>query len=212
MTIGNLMKDIDFLKVKKLNLVMDRGFYSEANINELFRRHHKFLSGIRITLIFVRQKLDEIRKGFVSRSNYNSEIQLYFKSCSMEWDYTEKQPRTGKVVTAKRRIYIHYYYNDQQATDDKNRFNNLLDMLEKELRCGKRNPKHEKLYPKYYEVKTTPVRGVKIVPKQEAIDAAEKDYGYFALMSNGIKDPVEALKPAVPSFYRYDGTSISIAS
>jgi transposase len=31
-------------------------------------------------------------------------------------------------------------------------------------------------------------------PKQEAIDAAEKDYGYFALLSNGVKDPWDALE------------------
>ena len=33
-----------------------------------------------------------------------------------------------------------------------------------------------------------------VVPKQEAIDLAERDYGYFALISNDIKDPIEALK------------------
>ena len=58
---------------------------------------------------------------------------------------------------------------------------------------GKRNPDHEKLYAKYYEVKETPVRGISLTAKQEAIDAVEKNYGYFALVSNGVKDPLEAL-------------------
>lgn len=53
---------------------------------------------------------------------------------------------------------------------------------------------HEKLYTKYYEVNETPVRGVSLTPKQEAIDAAEKNYGYFAMISNGVKDPLEALE------------------
>ncbi|MEI6386651.1 MAG: hypothetical protein WCQ50_08455 [Spirochaetota bacterium] len=61
-------------------------------------------------------------------------------------------------------------------------------------RSGKRDPEHEKLYEKHYEVSATPVRGVKVVPKQEAIDLAERDYGHFALISNDIKDPNEALK------------------
>ncbi|MDW7683411.1 MAG: transposase, partial [Bacillota bacterium] len=33
-----------------------------------------------------------------------------------------------------------------------------------------------------------------LTPKQEAIDAAEKNYGYFALLSNDIKDPLVALE------------------
>lgn len=54
--------------------------------------------------------------------------------------------------------------------------------------------KSEKLYRKYYEVSKIPVRGISITPKQDVIDQAERDYGYFALISNDIKDPLEALR------------------
>ena len=59
---------------------------------------------------------------------------------------------------------------------------------------GKRKPEHEKLYTKYYEIKTTPVKGVSLIPKQEVIYEKLKYYGYFALISNTIKDPLEALE------------------
>lgn len=72
--------------------------------------------------------------------------------------------------------------------------NHLLYTLEEELRSGKKKTEYEKLYQKYYEVTETAVRGKKILPKQEDIAAAEKDYGYFSLLSKGIKDPVGALK------------------
>ncbi len=49
-TIENLLKDIDFLALEKVKLVMDRGFYSERNINELMKPHHKFLIGARTSL------------------------------------------------------------------------------------------------------------------------------------------------------------------
>jgi len=55
-------------------------------------------------------------------------------------------------------------------------------------------PENEKLYHKYYMITNTPVRGTKIEPKQEAIDKAVKNCGYFVLLSNDIKDPVEALE------------------
>ncbi|MCO7127871.1 hypothetical protein NIE88_19175 [Sporolactobacillus shoreicorticis] len=59
---------------------------------------------------------------------------------------------------------------------------------------GKRKPEHEKLYERYYAWKETPVRGLSLTPKEKAIAQAEKDFGYFALISNGIKDPIEALE------------------
>ena len=167
--------------------------YSINNINHLLKEHYKFLIGVKTSLKFIRKKLDDIRRSFATRKNYNSDKKLYIQSFTMNWEYKELKPRTCEVVEDTRRIYVHYYYNDQHATDDRNRFNNKLDTLESELYSGKRNPDHERLYNKYYDISSTPVRGVKLIPKQKAIEAAEKDFGFFALMSNCIKDAVEAV-------------------
>ena len=193
-TIDNLVKDVDFLKLDKLKLVMDRGFYSENNINDLMKHHHKFLIGVKMSLKFVSRILDRERDDFVTRFNYNSELKLYIKSFTEEWDYTEEKPRSGVTVNGKRRIYLHVYYNDQKATDDKNRFNTMLDRLEYNLVNGTTDPEDERLYQKYFTIHETPVRGKTYSFKEDAIRKAEKNYGYFVLMSNGIKDPVEALR------------------
>ena len=193
-TIENLVKDIDFLSLDKLKLVMDRGFYSEKNINDLMRHHHKFLIGAKTSLRIVSQRLDAIREDFATRINYNSELKLYVMSFTDEWDYTEEKPRSGKVITDKRRIYLHFYYNDQKATDDKVRFNAMLDRLEANLVSGTPDPEDEHLYQKYFRIHETPVRGKIYSFKEDAIRKAEKNYGFFALMTNGIKDPVEALR------------------
>ena len=70
----------------------------------------------------------------------------------------------------------------------------MLDMLEEELKSGKRNPEHEKQYLKYFETNTTPVRGTKITVRQDMVDKVERNYGFFALLSNDIKNPVQALE------------------
>ena len=193
-TIENLVKDVDFLELEKLKLVMDRGFYSEKNINDLMKHHHKFLIGVKTSLSIVSKRLDEIRDDFATRINYDSELKLYVMSFTEEWDYTEEKPRSGEVTTDKRRIYLHIYYNDQKATDDKIRFNEILDKLESNLVNGTPDPEDEKLYQKYFEIHETPVRGKVYSFKEDAIRKAEKNYGYFVLMSNGIKDPAEALR------------------
>ena len=192
-TVQHLLASIDFLDLKKVRLIMDRGFYSEANINALYQKHYKFLIGAKTSLRLVQPYLDEARKTIVSRSHYSSTFEVYYKSQTITWNYREIKPRTGQVVKEPRRLYLHLYYNDQQATDDKMVFNQLLDSLEEELLQGPKRAEHEKLYDQYYTVKTTPVRGTAIVPNDEAIEAVERNYGYFALLSNGIKDPLEAL-------------------
>ena len=192
--IENLIKDVDFLKLDKLKLVLDRGFYSETNINDLMRHHHKFLIGAKTSLNIVSSRLDSIREDFVTRFNYNSELKLYIMSFTEAWDYTEEKPRSGEVITDRRRIYLHFYYNDQKATDDKARFNAMLDRLETNLVNGTTDPADEKLYQKYFIIKETPVRGKTYSFKEDAIRKAEKNYGYFVLMTNGIKDPVEAIR------------------
>lgn len=193
-TIENLLKDIDFLDLEKLKLVMDRGFYSEKNINDLMKHHHKFLIGVKTSLKIVGRHLNQLRDDLVTRINYNSELHLYVKTFADEWDYTEEKPRLGETVTDKRRVYIHIYFNDQHCTDDRDRFNHMLDRYEDELRSGYRNPEHEKAYARYFELHETPARRLKISYKEDAIRQAERNYGYFVLMTNGIKDPVEALR------------------
>ena len=54
-------------------------------------------------------------------------------------------------------------------------------------------PADDKLYQKYFTINETPVRGKTFSYKEDAIRKAEKNFGYFALMSNGIKDPVEPI-------------------
>lgn len=192
-TIQNLLADIDFLELNKVKLVMDRGFYSEANINEFYKKHYKFLIAAKISLKFVKKELDKVRSTMVSRPHYSSKYELYYDSFMVDWNYSETKKRTGEIVKDTRRLYLHLYYNDQKATDDKIAFNKLLDLLEEELVSKKRKPEHEKLYAKYYEISETPVRGVSLVPKQDVISEAEKNFGYFALMSNGVKDPLDAI-------------------
>ena len=192
-TIQHLISDLSFLEIDKVKLVMDRGFYSEDNINALFEKHYKFLIGVKKSLRLVQNILDEVRDSMRTRVFYSSAYGIYVYSKTIEWSYTAKKPRSERTETGTRRVYLHLYYDDQKAVDDKAVFNTLLDTLEEELLNNRRTQEHESLYQKYYDIRSTPVRGTVLIPKQEAIRAIEKNYGYFALMSNDIKDPLEAL-------------------
>jgi transposase len=71
--------------------------------------------------------------------------------------------------------------------------NDHLTQLQNDLLSGKRPEYDANEYDKYFTVSETPNRGRKVEPKEEAIREAAKNFGYFALLSNEVKDPFDAL-------------------
>ena len=193
-TVKNLLADLDYFGYQKVRMVMDRGFYSEDNINGLFRDHIKFLIGVRLSLKFVKTELEQYRDSVRTWSNYNREYDVYMICIPVEWDYTQERPYRGDAIKGKRRMYLHLYFNSQKAVDDELEFTKKMIGLNEELESGGIVPENKKLYEKYFDVKSTPVRGTTVIARQEVVDEAKKNYGYFALISNELKDPAEALK------------------
>jgi transposase len=193
-TVKNLLADLDFLGYKKTKLVMDRGFYSEENINALYLNHLKFLIGTKLSLKYVKKELVKTRAEMRSWTNYSQKYDLYAKTSTITWNYTQDRPYKGDKIKGERRMYLHLYFNGEKAIEDERNHNILLINLQNELENGHRNPEHENIYDKYFEIKSTAKRGNTVIAKQEAINEARENYGYFALISNEIKDAIEALE------------------
>ena len=192
-TVKNLIEDLDVLGFHKVKLVMDRGFYSEANINGLYKEHLKFLIASKISLSFVKKELDAVYDDISTFSNYDNNLGVYSMTVASEWNYTQERPYKKDIIEDKRRIYIHLYYNIDNAAEDAKKFDSMLSELQKELLSGKCVERHESQYKKYFDVKTTPKRGIQVTAKTDAIKAAKRYYGYFVLLSNEKMDSVNAL-------------------
>ncbi len=193
-TIKKLLADMNNLGYKKIKVVLDRGFYSAANINELYQNHLKFLIGAKLSLQLVKIHLDEVREAMRSWTNYSQDYQLYSYTKPISWDYSQDRPYKGDTLKGKRRMYLHLYFSPDQALEDEKAFNSRLVNWQQELESGQRRPEHEKYYAKYFEVEHTPVRGTKVVAIEQALADIKRNYGYFALMSNDIQDAVQALE------------------
>lgn len=191
-TLMNLLKEIEYLDKKKVKLVMDRGFYSKANVNEMYKRHIKFLVGSKINLSYVQRELSVIRDDLVSFKCYDIHTGLYMKTVMTKWDY--ESVKKGEKVHEKRRIYLHFYYNDQKSTDEKIKLAKTLAQCDEELKSDKPVKSHQKFYDKYFRVSRTPKRGIKVEYLDENIKAATVDSGFFVLISNEISDPSRALE------------------
>ena len=172
---------------------MDRGFYSADNINALYKEHYKFLVGTSTALSYAKKFIHEIGYEKDSYVNYNSELELYVFTKTIAWDYEQKRPYKGDTLKGERRMYLHLYYNPEKQSNDGLIFNKHMDALKEEILSGHRVPEHEKEYKKYFIIKETPKRGITLNYNQQAIDQARERYGFFALLSNEVRDPVTAL-------------------
>jgi len=194
MTVKALLEDMENLGFKKVKLVMDRGFYSADNVNGLLKEHLKFIVAVKMSLVYVRSELDKVYDGVLTFENYNEDYELYSTTVAYEWPYAQVRPYKGDVLKEKRRVYLHFFYNIDKAAEDQKNFDRRLMELRSELISGERKSEHEKLYKKYFEVKSTPVRGVRATVREDAVREAKRYYGFFALLSNDKMGSITALE------------------
>ena len=184
-TLLNLLKTFKAMNLKSLNCVMDKGFYSKANIDALLSSRNKFTLMVPVNNKWVQHAIDDIYDVIHAPQGYrklDSEI-LYVDSRLYPW---------GKK---NRRCYLHLYYNAHARAVDIDRFNEELITYKEELESGKPIRQHQEAYDMFFVVKTTPKRGMKVSYNNEAVSQYIKRYaGFQALLTNSIKDPVKALQ------------------
>ena len=193
-TVGELVRELDALGYEKARLVMDRGFYSAGNVNGLYKGHYKFLMSAPTTLACAKDFIREVGGCKDDYGHYSSEYGLYVFSKTISWDYEQRRPYKGDTIREGRRMYLHLYFNPEKRLNDALAFNRRMDRLKEEILSGKRVAEHEKDYGRYFIVKETPVRGITVTCRQEAMDEARERYGFFVLISNEVKDPIAALR------------------
>ena len=69
-TLKTTLKSLNFLGATRLHLVLDRGFYSVANIDELYRRRHEFTMALPIGRKWIEKYLDKHYENIASPENY----------------------------------------------------------------------------------------------------------------------------------------------
>ena len=192
-TVKHLLEDLDILGFGKTKFVMDRGFYSKANINGLYKDHVKFLVGAKLSLSFIKKNLDRVYDDIRMFNNYDEGLSTYGYTVTADWDYTQDRPYKGDTIKDKRRIYIHYYYSIERGADEEQAFDKKIATLHRELLSGNTVEAHATAYSKYFVVKETPRRGRQVTFKDDVIKAARRNIGYFALITNEKMDAFTAL-------------------
>jgi transposase len=181
-TLHNLLKTLKSLELKKLHYVMDKGFYSWKNVDELVQSSDKFTLSVPTKIKWVQHAIDDIVEVIHGPEEYrktDGEI-LYVHSRLYPW--------------GKRRCYLHLYYNAHIKAAAVDQFNEELLQYKEELESGNLIEKHQEAYDTFFIIKTTPKRGTKVSYKTKAVREYISRYtGFQAILTTNIKDPMEAL-------------------
>jgi hypothetical protein len=174
---------LDFIDQKKLAFVMDRGFYSETNLDALFAAKMSFVLGIPHR-VWINELYDHHREGifqpFNRRDTGENEV-LYVLTLLHDWK--------------GRRCYVHIFYNNFAAAEEADAFDLNLTRWRDELVSGNEIKEHEQFYKKYFIVKETPKRGRKVRENEKAVNDARNKYsGFFSIMTTQKMEATEALE------------------
>lgn len=183
-TLDESLHRLELVDVKVLHLVMDKGFYSEANVLALYARHIRFVIGVPFTASLAKDAVERHRGGdMTSCTNYIEVLgdELFAVSEYITWNH--------------HRMYLHTYFDPVKAAADEKKFGHKIRCEYQELVSGELVKEHQKDYERFFTVHETPVRGRKVEYNQAVIDAHKKNtVGWFVLATNDIKDPEKALE------------------
>ena len=145
-------------KIFPLGLVMDKGFFSEKNVDELYRLHHKFLIGVSFSTKLADKAVERNREEIVSHHNLIEVMgnELYAITETKHWK-------------GSHRIYVHTYFDSFKAALDERKFNHRLLGWHDELSNNQTVTENQKYYDRFFIVKDTPKRGRKVEYNEEAI-------------------------------------------
>jgi transposase len=185
-TLKTTVKSLDYLGANSMHLVLDRGFFSASNIDELYRRRHKFTIAVPSGRKWIERIIDNYVANIASPSNYltsDKDEALYAVTHLHKW---------GKN---RHRCYVHIYFNATRAAEDFDNLTRKMLTLKDELESGQLNEKHQELYERFFVIKETPKRGRRIQYNEEEIQNYRKQYsGFFCIISNKTKSASEALE------------------
>jgi transposase len=184
-TVHNLLETFKKLDIKSLHYVLDRGFYSKKNVDELLERRDHFTLSVPLNNRWVREAIDKIINTIQGPEGYRmiDDEALYVHSQLYPWG------------EGRRRCYLHLYYNDLIRSEAVNRFNRQLLDCKEELESGKPKAEHQELYDSFFVITATPIRGKKASYNSEAVSQYINRYaGFQAILTTKLKDPLEALQ------------------
>jgi transposase len=177
----NVLKMLSWLKAKGLHMVMDRGFYSEYNIDCLYDRGFLFTVGVPFTTKWSRELVSKVRGSIEIFSNFHRVGRHSFFAT------TDVTFWKGQVC------FRHVYYDGKRAADEFVELLLKVDVWRRELEEDRVVEENRLYYDKYFVVEQVLGGGCRVRVCDDAVLEFKLGVaGFFVLLSNDVSDAVEA--------------------
>lgn len=184
-TLNNLLKTINALSSKPLSYVMDKGFYSKSNVDNLCATKSKFIISVPLNNKWLQQAIDDVYTRV-------DDINCYQR---MDQEVLFVHTRLYPWGDMKRRCYLHLYYNVVTRANAINKLHADLLSYKEELESGRTIAAHQEVYDEFFIIKDTPKRGKTVSYNDHTINQYIKRYaGFYAILTNSVKDPLKSLQ------------------
>jgi transposase len=176
-TLPNMIVFAKELGLENMKFVMDKGFYSQQNVDDLLDNHLRFTIAIPFNNNFSKKYVDNVSETINNCENsivINNDI-LY--------------AQTTSIKIKNKKVYVHTFFNEQHYIDEKEKLYRKIAIFEEEI---KNNPNTDITgFSKYLNIKRT-AKNLKSSRNKKKIENDLKYKGYLVLLSNDIADPKEA--------------------
>lgn len=174
-TLTNMVKFIDTIKMERMHLVMDKGFYSEKGVASLLEKRTKFSMGIPFTTSLAKDAVNAVRQ------NINNPVNAIAVGNDIVY------ASTSVVSLHSRRAYLHVFFDEKQHIGKRTDFIQKLIHTEEGLHNGSVKKDHP-LVKKYLKLRNSK-NGLHISRDTIAIENYLSTTGFFVILSNDSKDP-----------------------
>ncbi len=191
-TINNIVNILQEQGLTPPKIVLGRSFASWDNIRYLLRNKIKFTMGVSLDIFPAYQAEIDSLKNTNGFAKPESTVELYNRD-----EILKTQTVTRVHQLEGQTVYLHYYYVDEYRRRAMAQLKDRLERVKMRLEKGYPllGPAEQKLSDNYFTVRITSNNERIVKLKTAAIDGAFKSAaGYFAVMSNQLKKPDDALK------------------
>lgn len=196
--IARSLSELTWLDMDSIQVVTDKGYYSQNNIHQFLQKHVKFLTAVNNDLRWVKEQLIAHRADLDDVQNscpWDVSIQAVTVPLkqTFEWKKPGKQQET---ISKPYRLYLHLYRNRDRELIAFKELSQTVRKLKDQIENGETEFNElAQAQIKKYLILSRKGRGgkLKVSINTKAFNEAIQWDGYFALLSNKATDPFVAL-------------------
>lgn len=174
---------------RKIILVSDNGFYSDANAYELIKSEYDFISRVEVSTKWVRERLDRERQRLESSSLcMDSEGYVVGITKRVFHTFYGKADNDCPPPSVRKICYLHFYLDISKRSRMSAEFNTMLKGIREQLEAGypvdSLDRKAKKVIDDFLEI-SCEGDNIRVRYNEEAISKAKADFGIFSLLTYG---------------------------